>query len=60
MAGGDDYRFMALEDAMASINQKVNVIGAVLELGMPKRSKGTGNIFKLLLFFWVFVKEKRL
>ncbi|RVW52732.1 hypothetical protein CK203_091164 [Vitis vinifera] len=41
MGGEDDYRFMAIEDAMASLNQKVNIIGVVVEMGMPKRSKGT-------------------
>nr|CAN69473.1 hypothetical protein VITISV_014374 [Vitis vinifera] len=44
MGGEDDYRFMAIEDAMASLNQKVNIIGVVVEMGMPKRSKGTGYI----------------
>ena len=52
MGGGDDYRFMALEDAMASLNQKVNIIGVVMEMGMPKRSKGTGTVFKLSLGFF--------
>lgn len=58
MGGEDDYRFMAIEDAMASLNQKVNIIGVVVEMGMPKRSKGTGTIFKHLFFWFFFLKEK--
>ncbi|KAG5536081.1 hypothetical protein RHGRI_023760 [Rhododendron griersonianum] len=37
----DDYRFLQLVDAMASINQKVNLIGVVVETSIPKQSKGT-------------------
>lgn len=38
---GDDYRFLQLTDAIASINQKVNLIGVVIETSIPKQSKGT-------------------
>lgn len=39
----DDYRFLQLVDALASINQKVNLMGVVVETSIPKQSKGTGN-----------------
>ena len=52
MGSGDDYRSMALEDAMASLNQKVNIIGVVMEMGMPKQSNGTGTVFKLSFVFF--------
>lgn len=45
----DDYRFLQLVDAMASINQKVNLIGVVVETSIPKQSKGTGNSLSLSL-----------
>lgn len=37
----DDYRFLQLVDAMASINQRVNLIGVVVETSIPKQSRGT-------------------
>ncbi|KAL0535540.1 hypothetical protein IC582_029874 [Cucumis melo] len=37
----DDYRFMEIRDAIASINQKVNIIGVIIEFGFPRRTKGT-------------------
>ncbi|KAL8536750.1 hypothetical protein ACS0TY_012066 [Phlomoides rotata] len=37
----DDYKFMDIVDAMACVNQRVNLIGVVVETGVPKRSKGT-------------------
>ncbi|KAF8408656.1 hypothetical protein HHK36_004719 [Tetracentron sinense] len=44
MATRDDYTFLSIRDAMASLNQKVNLIGVVAEFGVPKQSKGTGNL----------------
>ncbi|KAI8005632.1 Protection of telomeres protein 1c [Camellia lanceoleosa] len=42
MASRDcDYRFLQLLDAMASINQTVNLIGVVVDASIPKKSKGT-------------------
>ncbi|XP_071903411.1 protection of telomeres protein 1b-like [Coffea arabica] len=41
MGRRDDYRFLQLIDAIASINQKVNLIGVVIETSIPKQSKGT-------------------
>ncbi|KAK1410806.1 hypothetical protein QVD17_37346 [Tagetes erecta] len=37
----DDYKFLRIVDAMASINQKVNLIGVITEIGVSKQSKGT-------------------
>ncbi|KAL3512172.1 hypothetical protein ACH5RR_024889 [Cinchona calisaya] len=37
----DDYKFLQLIDAISSINQKVNLIGIVIETTIPKQSKGT-------------------
>ncbi|VFQ80716.1 unnamed protein product [Cuscuta campestris] len=37
----DDYKFLQIADAIASINQRVNLIGVVTESGLPKQSKGT-------------------
>lgn len=38
----DDYKFLEIKDAISSINQKVNLIGVVLEFGIPRQTKGTG------------------
>ena len=43
----DDYRFLQIVDAKASINQRVNLIGLVVETSIPKQSKGTGNSLSL-------------
>ncbi|KAM3361780.1 protection of telomeres protein 1b [Capsicum galapagoense] len=37
----DDYKFLQIVDARAAINQKVNLIGVVVETGLPKQSRGT-------------------
>ncbi|OVA01584.1 Telomeric single stranded DNA binding POT1/Cdc13 [Macleaya cordata] len=37
----DDYTFLPIRDAISSINQKVNLIGMVVEFGTPQKSKGT-------------------
>ncbi|XP_009800140.1 protection of telomeres protein 1b-like [Nicotiana tabacum] len=37
----DDYKFLQIVDARAALNQKVNLIGVVIETGLPKQSKGT-------------------
>ncbi|KAK9688774.1 hypothetical protein RND81_09G010200 [Saponaria officinalis] len=37
----DDYRFLKIVDAMSALNQKVNLIGIIVEYGTPNRSKGT-------------------
>lgn len=41
MGSRDDYKFLQIIDAIASINQKVNLIGIVVETGIAKLSKGT-------------------
>ncbi|KAK6153961.1 hypothetical protein DH2020_013600 [Rehmannia glutinosa] len=37
----DDYKFMQIEDAISCINQRVNLIGVVIETSLPKKTKGT-------------------
>lgn len=37
----DDYKYMQVIDASSSINQRVNLIGIVIETTLPKRTKGT-------------------
>ncbi|KAK9266176.1 hypothetical protein L1049_027241 [Liquidambar formosana] len=37
----DDYKFLQIKDAIASVNQKVNLIGVVVDFGIPKKTKGT-------------------
>ncbi|PKI44186.1 hypothetical protein CRG98_035423 [Punica granatum] len=37
----DDYKFLKLRDAVTCLNQKVNLIGVVIEFGFPKTTKGT-------------------
>ncbi|XP_050256593.1 protection of telomeres protein 1b-like isoform X2 [Quercus robur] len=37
----DDYKFLQIRDAITSINQKVNLIGVIFEIGFPKQTKGT-------------------
>ncbi|XP_022137389.1 protection of telomeres protein 1a-like isoform X2 [Momordica charantia] len=41
MESRDDYKFMEIRDAIASINQKVNLIAVIIEFGFPRRTKGT-------------------
>ncbi|KAL5544938.1 hypothetical protein UlMin_008722 [Ulmus minor] len=41
MGERDDYKFLEIRDAIASINQKVNLIGVVIEYGLPKQTRGT-------------------
>ncbi|KAK3041851.1 hypothetical protein RJ639_000367 [Escallonia herrerae] len=41
MERDEDYKFLPIVDAMASINQRVNLFGVVLETSIPKQSKGT-------------------
>ncbi|GFY92373.1 hypothetical protein Acr_08g0007690 [Actinidia rufa] len=48
----DDYRFLQIVDAMASINQRVNLIGLVVETSISEQSKCTGNTLSL----WIFKK----
>ncbi|XAR63970.1 hypothetical protein NMG60_11024143 [Bertholletia excelsa] len=38
---GDDYRFLQIVDARAAINQRVNLIGVIIETSIPRHSKGT-------------------
>lgn len=41
MGERDDYKFLKIKDAISAINQKVNLIGVVIELGFPKTTRGT-------------------
>lgn len=41
MGKRDDYRFLKIADALVAVNQKVNLIGVIVEYSVPKRSKGT-------------------
>ncbi|GMH20954.1 hypothetical protein Nepgr_022796 [Nepenthes gracilis] len=41
MARGDDYRFLLVVDAFSSVNQRVNLIGVIIDYGIPKPTKGT-------------------
>lgn len=43
----DDYVFMKIRDATTAINQKVNLIGVVVEFGFPKKTSGTDCFCKL-------------
>lgn len=43
MGERDDYKFLKIKDAISAINQKVNLIGVVIELGFPKTTRGTGT-----------------
>lgn len=43
----DDYKFLKLSDAVSCLNQRVNLVGVVLELGLPKKSKGTDFFISL-------------
>ncbi|KAM7267069.1 hypothetical protein ACFE04_009235 [Oxalis oulophora] len=38
---GDDYKFMKIRDGVVSVDQKVSFFGVVIEIGFPKKSKGT-------------------
>ncbi|XP_077234684.1 protection of telomeres protein 1b-like [Tasmannia lanceolata] len=41
MAGRSDLVYLELRDAISCIEQKVNLIGIVIEVGIPKKSRGT-------------------
>uniref|UniRef100_A0A803RBD7 Telomeric single stranded DNA binding POT1/Cdc13 domain-containing protein n=1 Tax=Cannabis sativa TaxID=3483 RepID=A0A803RBD7_CANSA len=41
MGERDDYRFLDIKDAITSINQKVSLIGVIIECGFPKTTRGT-------------------
>ncbi|PON44707.1 Protection of telomeres protein [Parasponia andersonii] len=41
MGERDDYKFLEIRDAIASINQKVSLIGVIIECGFPKKTRGT-------------------
>ncbi|KAJ4713542.1 Protection of telomeres protein [Melia azedarach] len=43
----DDYRFLKIRDAILSINQKVNIIGVIVEIGTPKQTKGSDSFCAL-------------
>ncbi|XP_034910976.1 protection of telomeres protein 1a isoform X4 [Populus alba] len=45
MGERDDYKFLKIKDAISAINQKVNLIGVVIELGFPKTTRGTGRTY---------------
>ncbi|KAL1563611.1 protection of telomeres protein 1a-like isoform X2 [Salvia divinorum] len=38
----EDYTFMKIVDAVACINQRVNLIGVAVDTSLPKCTKGTG------------------
>lgn len=40
----DHYKFLPIRDAMKAVNQKVSMMGIILEFGFPKRTRGTGKI----------------
>ncbi|XP_043693881.1 protection of telomeres protein 1c [Telopea speciosissima] len=43
----DDYRFLKIRDVIGAINQKVNLMGVVVEFSIPKQSRGTDYFCKL-------------
>ncbi|XVF53782.1 hypothetical protein PTKIN_Ptkin05aG0126400 [Pterospermum kingtungense] len=43
----DNYRFLKIEDAIPCINQKVNLIGVILDFSEPHKTKGTDYFCKL-------------
>ena len=51
MGDSDDYKFLKITDAITSINQKVNLIGVIVEIGFPKQTKNTGISLSPFFFF---------
>ncbi|KAK4787845.1 hypothetical protein SAY86_011678 [Trapa natans] len=49
MEGRDDYRLLKLRDAVTCLNQRVNLIGVVIEFGFPKLTRGTDYFISLKL-----------
>ncbi|KAJ4951684.1 hypothetical protein NE237_028516 [Protea cynaroides] len=43
----DDYRFLKIKDALEAINQKVNLLGVVVEFSIPKKTRGTDCFCRL-------------
>ncbi|GAV81092.1 Telo_bind domain-containing protein [Cephalotus follicularis] len=39
MEDKDDYKFLKIRDAIASINQRLSIIGVILEFGLPRKTK---------------------
>ena len=56
MGDSDDYKFLKITDAITSINQKVNLIGVIVEIGFPKQTKNTGISLSPFFFFWMYYK----
>ncbi|CAN6461274.1 unnamed protein product [Victoria cruziana] len=38
---GDDYVYLPLQDALSTVNQKINLFAIVVECGLPKKSRGS-------------------
>ena len=51
----DDYKFMEIRDAIASINQKVSLIGVIAEFDFPKQTRGTGTAYSLSSIYSLFL-----
>ena len=57
MGDSDDYKFLKITDAITSINQKVNLIGVIVEIGFPKQTKNTGISLSPPFFFFLNVLQ---
>lgn len=48
MVRGEDYKFLKIRDAFNCLNQrKVNLVGAILAFGLPRKTKGSDYFCKL-------------
>ena len=57
MGDSHDCKFLQVRDAIAEINQKVNLIGVIIEFGVPKKTEGTGTLALSFSYFLVFSEE---
>ncbi|WCJ42080.1 Nucleic acid-binding OB-fold-like protein [Euphorbia peplus] len=52
----DDYKYLKLKDALPCINQKVCIIGVIVEFKLPRKSKGTDWCWSLKIVDQTYTK----
>ncbi|XP_050234894.1 protection of telomeres protein 1b [Mercurialis annua] len=54
---GEDYKYHRIQDALTSINQKVSLFGSVIEIGLPRKTRGTDWVCTLKIIDDSFCKN---
>ena len=50
----DGYKYLKIEEAIPCVNQKLNLIGVILEFSVPQKTKGTGRHYHFFTLFGLF------